>query len=96
MTRNVPTPRKGYREMIERSEGEHRAAQGETVGDLVKTCGHMVFWVLAGWTLIGFSAHGTDATLGWILYWLGFAVWIPGVLFSLLAAYRRGEKRGDW
>jgi hypothetical protein len=31
-----------------------------------------------------------------VLWWTGLGVWIPGVLFSLLAAYRRGEKRGDW
>jgi len=92
----MPIPRKSYDEMIARSEAAHRAARGETVRDLLKTCGHMAFWVLAGWSFIGLSAHITNETLGWILYWAGFAVWIPGVLFSLLAAYRRGEKRGDW
>jgi uncharacterized YccA/Bax inhibitor family protein len=78
------------------SRAEHFAARRDTVRDLVRTCGHVVFWVLAGWMLIGFSAHSTNETLAWILYWAGYAVWIPGVLFSLLAAYRRGEKRGAW
>ena len=92
----MPIPRKSYHEMIARSEAAHRAAQRETVRDLLRTCGHMVFWVIAGWLLIGLSAYTTREALGWVLYWAGFAVWIPGVLFALLAAYRRGEKRGDW
>lgn len=92
----MPIPRKAYDELIARSELEHRSAQRETVRDLLKTCGHMIFWVLAGWAFIGLSAHTTSETLGWILFWAGFAVWIPGVLFAILAAYRRGEKRGDW
>ena len=92
----MPTPKKAYEEQIARSELAHRAAHGETVRDLVRTCGHMIFWVLAGWGCIGLSAHSRNETLGWVFYWAGLAIWIPGVLFSLLAAYRRGEKRGDW
>jgi hypothetical protein len=92
----MPIPRTSYDELIARSEAAHRAAQSDAVRDMLKTCGHMVFWVLAGWTFIGLAAHSTNETVGWILYWTGLAVWIPGVLFSLLAAYRRGEKRGDW
>ena len=56
----------------------------------------MVFWVLAGWLCIGFAVHITSVLYGKVLWWLGLTLWIPGVLFSLLAAYRRGEKRGDW
>ena len=79
-----------------RSEAEHRAARGETYRDLAWTCGHMVFWVLAGWVCIAFAVHSTSLVFGKILWWLGITLWSPGVLFSLLAAYRRGEKRGDW
>lgn len=88
--------RKSYDEQIARSEAEHRAARGETYRDLAWTCGHMVFWVLAGWVCIGFAVRSTSLVFGKILWWLGITLWIPGVLFSLLAAYRRGEKRGDW
>jgi fatty acid desaturase len=89
-------PQKFRDEQVEKHEAAHRSAQRETTRDLVRTCGHLVFWVCGGWVFIGFSAHTTDKVLGWVLYWAGFTVWIPGVLFSLLAAYRRGEKRGDW
>lgn len=91
-----PMPQKYRDELVARHERAHLAASRETLRDMLRTCLHLVFWVLCGWVFIGFSAHTTDASVGWVLYWAGFTVWIPGVLFSLLAAYRRGEKRGDW
>jgi hypothetical protein len=92
----MPTPRMDYEELIARRETEHHAAEGDRFRDLAKTCVHMVFWVLVGWVFIGFSAHTTNVIVGKVFFWTGFALWIPGVLFALLAAYRRGEKRGDW
>ena len=89
-------PRKDYEAQIAGREAEDRKARGDTFRDLCATSLHLLFWVLAGWAFIGFSAHTTNVTIGWILFWTGLGVWIPGVLFSLLAAYRRGEKRGDW
>ena len=89
-------PRKAYDEQVARGEAEHRAAQSETYRDLALTCGHMVLWVLVGWAFIGLAVHTTSLALGKVLWWTGIGLWIPGVLFSLLAAYRRGEKRGDW
>ena len=88
--------RKSYDEQIVRGLAEHHAAQRETYRDLLRTCGHMVFWVLVGWVCIGFAVHITNLAMGRALWWLGILLWIPGVLFSLLAAYRRGERRGDW
>lgn len=92
----MPLPRE-YQEQLQagREEAELAARRATTV-DLFRTCVHMVAWVLAGWVFIGFAAHTTNQAIGWVLYWTGVAVWIPGVLFSLLGAYRRGEKRGDW
>lgn len=88
--------RPDYDALIERREAEHKRAAGDTFRDLAKTCVQMVCWVLAGWTFIGFSVHTTNEIVGRILWWTGLGVWISGVLYSLLAAYRRGEQRGDW
>lgn len=88
--------RPDYEALIEQREAEHRRAGRDTFRDLAKTSVQMVCWLLAGWTFIAFSVHTTNMIVGKILWWTGLAVWIPGVLFSLLAAYRRGEKRGDW
>ncbi len=92
----MPIPPELYSELIERHEAAHRSASHDTARDLLKTCGHLAFWVACGLLLLGMALHTTDAGLGHILWLAGHAVWIPGVLFSLLAAYRRGEKRGDW
>lgn len=92
----MPIRRPDYDELIARREAEHRRATSDTFRDLAKTSLQMVGWVLAGWTFIAFSVHTTNEIVGRILWWTGLAVWIPGVLFALLAAYRRGERRGDW
>ncbi|MBA3671382.1 MAG: hypothetical protein H0W68_05100 [Gemmatimonadaceae bacterium] len=92
----MPMPQRYRDELMKNRADEHRAALSDTSRDLLKTCAHMVFWVLAGWVFIGFAVHTTQAALGRVLYLTGFLVWVPGVLFSILAAYRRGEKRGDW
>ena len=92
----MPTRPPDYDALIERREVEHHRARSDTFRDLAKTCLHMVFWVLVGWTFIAFAVHTTNEIVGRILWWTGIGLWIPGVLYSLLAAYQRGEKRGDW
>ena len=85
-----------YQEQIEKHEQAHKAAKSDTFRDLLLTCGHLLFWVVCGLTLLGFALLSTDGSWGAIFWKAGHTVWIAGVLFSLLAAYRRGEKRGDW
>lgn len=85
-----------YQELIEKHEAAHRAAQSDTVRDLLMTCGHLAFWVACGLVFLGFALHSTDQGWASIFWKAGHTVWIAGVLFSLLAAYRRGEQRGDW
>lgn len=92
----MPIPRRNYDELVARHEAAYREAQRATLRDLARSCATMVFWVGAGCALIGLGMHTTDVGLGWVLYWAGLCVWIPGVIFSLLGAYRRGEQRGDW
>lgn len=92
----MPIPPREYAELIAKHEEAHRASTGDTFRDLLLTCGHLAFWVACGLVLLGMALHTTDPSWGHIMWLAGHAVWIPGVLFSLLAAYRRGEKRGDW
>jgi hypothetical protein len=89
-------PRKHYDELIARSEETEREAQNETLRDLFRACGHVVFWVCCGLGLLGMGLHTTDLVIGPIFWIAGQTVWIAGVSFSLLAAYRRGVVRGDW
>ena len=92
----MPIPRKKYEELIASHELAHRDARNDTFWDLLKTGGHLAFWVACGLAFLGLALHTTDASWGRIFWIGGHLVWISGVLFSLLAAYRRGEQRGDW
>lgn len=92
----MPIPQQAYEELIAKHEQAHREAQRDTRHAFLRSIASMLFWVLSGWVVIGFALHTTDHGLGWVLYWAGLSIWIPGVLFSLLGAYRRGEQRGDW
>ena len=89
-------PQKYRDELAASHERAHHGAKGETFRDLLLTAGHLTFWVTCGLALIGLSFHTTMHSEGMMLWWAGHAVWLGGVSFSLLAAYRRGEKRGDW
>jgi hypothetical protein len=46
--------------------------------------------------LIAWSAHTNDETLGNAAFWGGLGLGNSGIIYTLLAGYRRGEKRGDW
>jgi hypothetical protein len=92
----MPSDRPSYEELVERHERQHRSAQAETRRDMLRTCMHVAFWTLAGMGLSGFALHSTDRDVGMVFWIGGRLVWVAGVGFSLLAAYRRGERRGDW
>ena len=92
----MPIPKQAYEELIAKHEHSHREAKRVTLWDFVRTCVTMIACVLVGWVFIGFSVHTTNPRIAYALYWGGLCIWIPGVLFPLLAAYRRGEQRGDW
>ena len=64
--------------------------------DLGATGVHCVLWSCLGIACIGGALHTTDIAYGKAAFYAGVAVGNGGVIFSLLAAYRRGEERGDW
>lgn len=82
--------------MVARHERDHAAARADRRRDLLRTCGHILFWVICGLGLMGLGLHVSDPVLGRVYWTAGQVVWLSGVLFSLLAGYRRGERRGDW
>jgi hypothetical protein len=53
-------------------------------------------WALAGIACIAWSAYTSDLFAGRIAFYGGIGLGNGGVIFTLLGAYRRGEKRGDW
>jgi hypothetical protein len=83
-------------EMAARRAQEAVEARRDTLRDLALTALQCFLWSFAGIALIGWALHTTDVGYGRMAFWAGVAVGNGGIIFTLLAAYRRGEKRGDW
>lgn len=83
-------------EMAERARAAHEHAQRDQLRDLVLTAVQCVAWVLLGLGLIGWAFHTTSMTWGRVAFLAGIAIGNGGWIFTILAAYRRGEARGDW
>jgi hypothetical protein len=92
----MPLPRELLEEMQQRRRVETRLANRDKVRDLVWTALQCWGWAVLGIVCILWSAHTTVLWLGRTAFWSGLAVGNGGIFFSLLAAYRRGERRGDW
>lgn len=67
-----------------------------THGEWARVLGEIVAWTLVGLGGIGLAFHALDIQLGWVYWWAGAAVWVAGVSAAVIAAYVRGEDRGDW
>lgn len=89
-------PRPGDDEQIAQHERDERAARRDYWRDMGRTAVHLALSVTVGLALLGWSWHSTDEALAPLLWRIGQLTWVGGVLWSLLAAYRRGHARGDW
>src|SRR5437868_6068679 len=92
----MPLPKHVYEEMIERHAAAHRIGARLRFWAWFRTLLLCWFWLLLGMFLVGWSFHPTHAVLGHIAFWLGLAVGNGGFLFTLIAAWRAAEARGDY
>jgi hypothetical protein len=92
----MPTRAELLKEIARRNAEEAVEARRITRRDLTLTALQCVAWAGAGIFLILWSAHTTDLTLGRAAFYAGVGVGNGGWIFTALAAYARGEKRGDW
>lgn len=83
-------------EMARRRAEEKVEADRLTRRDLALTALRCLAWAAGGLYLVAWSVHTTDQALGRAAFWAGLGGGNAGIIFSLLAAYRRGERRGDW
>jgi hypothetical protein len=93
---SMPIPRDIREELIAKRAAEHSAAQRDKLIDLVLTALLCLVWSALGIFLILLGAHLTHRVYARVAFYAGIAVGNGGIIFTLLAAYRRGEKRGDW
>lgn len=92
----MPLPKHLLESMAEQRRHEAVQANRDKFRDYVVTALMCFVWCAAGTFLIAWSAHTTDETLGRAAFWGGLGLGNAGIIYTLLAAYRRGEKRGDW
>lgn len=92
----MPLPEHLRDELAARREVESRQAERDKWRDIVVTSLQCFGWAAVGILLIGWSAHTTDLVYGRAAFFAGLGIGNGGIIFTLLAAYRRGERRGDW
>ena len=92
----MPTRKELYEAMGRERDAAELEASRVRRRDLVRTGVLCVAWMLVGLYLLGWSVHTTDDRYGWLAFYSGLIVGNAGIVFTLLAAYRRGEQRGDW
>lgn len=92
----MPLPDDLLGAMQRQRERQHEEAQRDRNRDLLWTAIQCMCWSAAGIFLILWSAHTTDYAYGTAAFFAGLGLGNGGIIFTLLAAYRRGELRGDW
>jgi hypothetical protein len=92
----MPLPERYRRQLMETHESAERESRWDGWLALARAIGEIVLWTLLGLLGIGMAFHTADFALGRIYWLVGSIVWIGGVTFAVLSAYRRGEERGDW
>lgn len=83
-------------EMLANRMREREEAAAETRRDLLLTGVQCVLWSAGGIFLLLWSFHTTNVAYGRMAFFAGLAIGNGGWVFTMLAAYRRGEQRGDW
>lgn len=92
----MPLPAELLERMAARNRAAETRARWDKVFDLTATALICLLFSAAGIALILYSAHTTVGWIGRTCFWGGCALGNSGIIFTLLAAYRRGERRGDW
>lgn len=92
----MPPPRDLLEQMGAARRREHESAERDRRRDLLRTAAACLAWCALGVFLVAWSFHTTDARLGRIAFLGGLIVGNGGMVWALAAAYRRGERRGDW
>ena len=92
----MPLPAELLRELSVRRAAAEEAAARDRRMDLVRGTLACVAWAALGIFLILWSAHTTNMLYGRMAFAAGVGIGNGGVIFTLLAVWRRGERRGDW
>lgn len=92
----MPLPKALLEDLQRKRAEETRIARGDTRRDVVYTALACVAWSVAGLALLGVSFHVTSYAIGEVFFVGGQIVGYTGIVVTLVRAYLRGERRGDW
>ena len=92
----MPLPKHMLEELGRKRDSESKEAERDKWRDIISTSLQCFAWAALGIVLILWSAHTSDLTYGKAAFFGGLGIGNGGIIFTLLAAYRRGERRGDW
>ena len=92
----MPPPRELLEQMAAARRREHELSERDRRRDLLRTAAACVAWCALGLFLVAWSFHTTDVRLGRVAFLGGLILGNGGIVWVLAAAYRRGERRGDW
>jgi hypothetical protein len=92
----MPLRKQLLEQMGRTREAAEVAAERDRRRDMIRTAAMCVAWALIGLFLLGWSMHTTDDRYARPAFYAGIVVGNAGIIFTLLGAYRRGERRGDW
>jgi uncharacterized YccA/Bax inhibitor family protein len=92
----MPLAEKYYQQLIESRAAAERQSRWDKWRELSRDHGEITLSTALGMALVFLAFWTSDIQLGAIYWLLGCIVWIGGVSIAVLAAYRRGEERGDW
>lgn len=92
----MPIPERYYKELISRHEEAERRASRDTRRESFRVLAQICLWTTLGLLGIALAFHTYDVDLGWVYWWAGAFVWVAGWCVTMIAAYLRGVRRGDW
>src|SRR5689334_6258974 len=92
----MPRSRDTLEDFVERNADADVKAERARRNDWLVTAGGCIGWAAVGIYCVMWSFHTSDDALGRAAFFAGLGIANGGVIFTLLAAYRRGERRGDW
>lgn len=92
----MPLPDHLLDELERKHAGEAEAADRDRRRDMLLTGVRCLGWSALGIACILWSAHTTSMAYGRMAFFAGVGIGNGGIIWTLLAAYRRGERRGDW
>jgi hypothetical protein len=92
----MPLPEKYRQQLMETAAAAERESRWDSWRALLRVIAEIVLWTVLGLIGLALAFRNFNYEYAMIYWWAGNVVWVGGVSWAVLSAYRRGEERGDW